>query len=487
MRILISGANGYIGSRITPVLLKEGHTILCTVRNKGRFDENYLKHEQIETYEIDFSEPNTGDPLPDNIDAAYYFLHSMSEGKDFEEQEKSVAKDFLNRIKKTQCQQIIYLSGISNEENLSPHLQSRKNVENILNSSHIPCTILRAGIILGSGSASFEIMRDIVEKLPFMITPKWLNTISQPIAIADVIQILTRCILHEEFIGKTYDIGGDEILSYKELLLKFSKQRGLKRWIITLPVMTPKLSSYWLYFVTSTSYSLSQHLVESMTIPVVRENNKVNEILNITPLTFNQALARAFDKIAQDEVTSSWKDSFISGYFKNMKHDLPTPPKFGCFKEVQQREIKVPLDDVKNKVWSIGGENGWYYATFLWKIRGYIDKLVGGVGLRRGRRNATKLRGGDALDFWRVLDSNKKGGHLLLFAEMKLPGDGWLEFNFIKKDGKNYLSQEVTFRPKGLLGRLYWYLMIPFHFFIFRGMLKQLSTGKMKNDINSPK
>lgn len=481
MRILITGANGYIGSRIIPVLLKEGHTIFCTVRDKNRFNSNYLNHTQIETFEIDFAKPNEGDALPKDIDAAYYLLHSMSEGDNFVEQEKAVAKDFLNRLEKTTCKQIIYLSGISNEDNLSPHLESRKNVEKVLCKSNIDCTILRAGIILGSGSASFEIIRDLVEKLPFMITPKWLNTVSQPIAIADVILILTKCILHPKFLHKTYDIGSNEILSYKEMLLKFAKKRGLKRWIVTLPVMTPKLSSYWLYFVTSTSYSLAKHLVESMKVPVVRSNNKVNEILGIKPLTFNQALERAFDKIAQDEVTSSWKDSFISGYFKNLKHDLPTPPKFGVFKEVQQRELKVSKKLVKNKVWSIGGTNGWYYATFLWKIRGYLDKLVGGVGLRRGRRNASKLHTGDALDFWRVLDANKKIGHLLLFAEMKLPGDGWLEFNFIEKDGKNYLSQEVTFRPKGLWGRTYWYLMMPFHFFIFRGMLKRIANGKLKS------
>ena len=303
-----------------------------------------------------------------------------------------------------------------------------------------------------------------------MIAPKWLNTKCQPIGIRDVIKFLEKALLNEIVYDQNFDIGGPDILTYREMLLEFAKVRGLKRWIYTVPVMTPKLSSYWLYFVTSTSYKLAVSLVESMKIEVICRNNKINDILNIRPEKYIKTIERAFLKIQSNQIVSSWKDSQISGVKKIKISEFIDVPNFGSFKDVRERTV-VSREEAVDKIWSIGGENGWYYANILWKIRGYIDKLYGGVGLRRGRTNPNTLNTGDALDFWRVLYANKEEGRLLLFAEMKLPGEAWLEFQ-IKN---NKLVQTATFRPHGLMGRLYWYSVLPFHGIVFNGMIRELT------------
>ncbi|HLS11862.1 MAG TPA: SDR family oxidoreductase, partial [Flavobacteriaceae bacterium] len=329
---------------------------------------------------------------------------------------------------------------------------------------------LRAGIIVGSGSASFEIMRDLVEKLPIMITPKWLNTKCQPIGIRDVLKFLEKSLLKEEMFDQNFDIGGPDILTYKEMLLEYARIRKLKRRIYTIPIMTPRLSSYWLYFVTSTSYKLASSLVDSMKVEVVCRDRRINDILDIHPASYTKSIQRAFSKIESNEVISSWKDAQISGIKHINISDFVEVPEFGCFKDVKEREISFP-EIVRNRVWSIGGDTGWYHADLLWKTRGFMDKLFGGVGLRRGRTNATELEVGDALDFWRVIYANKEEGRLLLFAEMKLPGEAWLEFK-IKQDK---LIQTATFRPHGVWGRLYWFAVLPFHGIIFKGMIDKIA------------
>jgi len=474
MNILITGANGYIGQRLIPALLEQNHVLYCCIRNKNRFEDEH-KNENIYTTEIDFLTPQVKDKLPENIDAAYYLIHSMStSGSDFEDEESITAKRFLQLIEQTSCRQIIYLSGIVNEKELSKHLTSRLNVEKILTTGKIPVTALRAGIIVGSGSASFEIIRDIVEKLPVMVTPKWVNTKCQPIAIRNVVQFLSGVLLKENTFNNNYDIGGPEILTYKEMLLQFAEVRKLKRKIFTLPVMTPKLSSYWLYFITSTSYTLAVNLVESMKVNVVcRKNNLAGE-LKITLIGYSKAVQMAFEKIEQRMVLSSWKDAFSASHSKIDFMKYVEVPSFGCFKDLKWREVPENPEKVMANIWSIGGERGWYYGNTLWKVRGLLDKAFGGVGLRRGRTHPDKIHAGDALDFWRVLIADKEGRRLLLFAEMKLPGEAWLEFKIMKHNGKLNLRQTATFRPKGLWGRLYWYSILPFHYFIFNGMIDNL-------------
>jgi uncharacterized protein YbjT (DUF2867 family) len=470
MKILLTGATGYIGKRLLPILVNQGHDLICCVRDKNRFYIPLEYADSITVIEVDFLKKETLDTIPSNIDAAYYLIHSMAgSASNYDELEKTSAENFVSKINTTQAQQVIYLSGIINDDSLSKHLSSRKKVEEVLSTGSYAMTTLRAGIIVGSGSASFEIIRDLVNKLPVMITPKWLNTRCQPIAINDVLEFLSKSLLNSKVYNQSFDIGGPNILTYKEMLLAFAKAKKLKRWIFTVPVMTPKLSSYWLYFVTSTSYKLAAALVSSMKVEVVCRDTKINQILNVTPMKYDMALSRALLKVQENNVLSSWKDSLVSGRFKTNISAYLKVPKKDCFIDRRKKEI-IDRDFTINQIWSIGGETGWYYGDWLWDLRGFIDKLYGGVGSRRGRTNKHTIHAGDALDFWRVLYANKEEGKLILFAEMKLPGEAWLEFKIIG----NTLYQSATFKPRGMWGKLYWYAVLPFHGFIFEGMLSKL-------------
>ena len=471
MKILVTGSTGYIGKRIIPILINEGHDVVCAVRDTYRVDKNYLEDEHISVVEADFLKSETLQNIPKDIDVAYYLIHSMSNNsKDFEELEAKCAANFRDYFETTQVKQVIYLSGITNDAFLSKHLQSRKNVEELLESEHYALTIFKAGIIVGSGSSSFEIIRDLVEKLPVMIAPKWLNTKTQPLAVRDVLSFLSRAKGKEELYNKSYDIFGPEVLTYKQMLLMFADIRKLKRYILTVPVMTPKLSSYWLYFVTSTSYKLASSLVDSMGVQIIGEKSDINQILDVNPISYREAVELAFEKIEQNSIVSSWKDSMVSsGRLKGNISKYVNIPKYGCFTDYKERKV-LDMDKTMSRIWSIGGSTGWYYGNYLWKVRGHMDKLFGGIGLRRGRTHVSELAVGDALDFWRVIFSDKKDKKLLLYAEMKLPGEAWLEFKI--EDG--LLKQTATFRPRGLAGRLYWYSVLPFHWFIFNGMINKL-------------
>ena len=471
MKILVTGANGYIGMRLLPQLLAAGHEVICAVRNKERFSIDTETRNLIEIVEIDFLQPVQKEKLPGDLSAAYFLIHSMSTSTtDFDEMEAITARNFNSYLEATAVEQVIYLSGIVNDDNLSKHLWSRKNVERILSEGNFNLTVLRAGIIVGSGSSSFEIIRDLCEKLPVMITPKWVLTKTQPIAIRDVIYFLTGVLGRHETYRQSFDIAGPDVLSYKQMLKEYSSIRGMKNWILTVPVMTPKLSSYWLYFVTSTSYKLALNLVDSMKIEVVANDNRLEKMLDLKPHSYRQAIDMAFNKIEQNLVVSSWKDSMVSGRFKKSLERHIQVPKFGVLKDLKTVKVR-DCEAALNNIWKIGGDNGWYYGNWLWKFRGFLDKLIGGVGLRRGRTHPDKLSPGDALDFWRVLLADRKKRRLLLFAEMRLPGEAWLEF---KIDDNNVLHQTATFRPKGIKGRLYWYSVLPFHYFIFGGMIRNI-------------
>ena len=470
-KILLTGATGYIGKRLLPVLLEKGHEVVCCVRDRQRFHGSAGETENLKIIEVDFLKEETLAEIPDDIDAAYFLIHSMAASTDdFETLEASVAKNFKNRLERTNAKQVIYLSGIINEEKLSRHLNSRKRVEEILGSGNYNLTTLRAGIIVGSGSASFEIIRDLVEKLPVMIAPKWLKTKSQPIAIRNVIEFLTGVLLNGQTYNQSFDIGGPEVMNYKEMLLQFAEVRKLERTIISVPVMTPKLSSYWLYFVTSTSYKLAVNLVNSMKVEVIARKNNLHEKLGINLLTYEEAVRLAFDQIAQQEVISSWTDAFSAGAINKEISQLIKVPEYGCYIDVRKAEVTDERQTL-NRIWAIGGKSGWYYANSLWVVRGFLDKIAGGVGLRRGRKNPREIEAGDSLDFWRVIYANRTEKRLLLYAEMKLPGEAWLEFKI--KNGE--LLQTATFRPLGLLGRIYWYAVMPFHSIIFNGMVKKIA------------
>ena len=472
MKILLTGANGYIGMRLLPLLLQQGHEVVCAVRNRNRLSVSNTLRSKIEVVEIDFLQPYRPNILPNDIDVAYYLIHSMSSStSDFEQKEENATITFNKYLEATSCKQVIYLGGIVNEDNLSRHLWSRLNVERTLAKSHIPLTTLRAAIIVGSGSASFEIIRDLCEKLPIMITPKWVKTRCQPIAIRNVLQYLIGVIGREDCMGETFDIGGPDVLTYKEMMQGYAKVRKLRLFILDVPIMSPKLSSYWLYFVTSTSYTLALNLVDSMKVEVITADRRLEELLGIEPIRYEQAIALAFERIEQNQVISSWKDSMVSGSLDVEVSEFVKVPRYGCVTDRQTAELKDPASTL-DKIWRIGGQQGWYYGNWLWKIRGLFDKMVGGVGLRRGRTHPDKIYEGDALDFWRVILADKERKRLLLFAEMKVPGEAWLEFQI---DEDDVLHQTATFRPKGLWGRLYWYCMLPFHFFIFSGMIRELA------------
>ena len=482
MRVLLTGSTGYIGRRLLPELVNNGHHIICPVRDKRRFDfedfdETFLQ--SVEVIEVDFQSDKDLKKLPTDVDVAYYLIHSLtSSSKEFSKLETETAQNFASYCKNSSVQQIVYLGGIANDEELSDHLSSRQRVEEILKTSGKPLTTLRSAIIIGSGGASFEIIRDLVEKLPVMIAPKWLLSRCQPIGIYNVLQYLVSVLLNNKTLNKTFDIGGKDILTYKEMLLQFAQVRGLKRLIITIPVLTIRLSSLWLYIVTSTSYRLARNLVDSMRNEVICRDEAIDKIVSIEKLTYKESLRRTFLKIDQKQVVSSWKDSFANPAFNDHFLHQVEAPKHGCFLDIRKRDITRNPSEVFENVWQIGGERGWYYGNILWRFRGFLDKLVGGVGLRRGRRSPTDLKSGDALDFWRVLYANKEDRRLLLFAEMRLPGDAWLEFKIRKQENNYQLVQTATFRPLGVWGRLYWFLVLPFHGFIFNGMIRNIISYK---------
>ena len=472
MKILLTGANGYVGRRLLPELLAQGHEVICCVRDKMRMGFDRQIFSLVTIWEVDFLDDVCFDHCPLDIDIAYFLIHSMSSSIDaFDVMESKTAQNFNQYSEYMKVKQVIYLSGIVNDPNLSKHMLSRNSVEKILFEGKPNLTVLKAGIIVGSGSSSFEIIRDLCEKLPIMITPKWVLTKTQPIAIRDVIQYLLGVQNREDCFNQSFDIGGPNVITYKQMMQLYAKTRNIKLGIITVPIMTPKLSSYWLYFVTSTSYKLAINLVDSMKVEVICKDNRLQKMLNIKPISYIDAIKLAFEKIEQNLVISSWKDSLVSSRFKKSLSHYIQVPNFGCLKDSKSIEITNP-EQVLHNIWSIGGDKGWYYGDWMWQFRGSIDKLFGGVGLRRGRTSPSDLYNGDSLDFWRVLLADKENKRLLLFAEMRVPGEAWLEFRI---DENNVLYQIATFRPRGIFGRLYWYSMLPFHFFIFNGMIKKIA------------
>ncbi len=482
MRILLTGANGYIGMRLLPVLVEAGHEVTCVVRDINRFKPSPDLLNKVDIIEFDFLHPENAVQHfnKKQFDAAYYLIHSLGDtSTTLKEYELRSAGCFVLVATLTQVKQIIYLSGISNEKKLSKHLSARKVVKDVFMKSEIAYTILEAGIIVGSGSISFEIIRDLTEKIPVMIVPRWLNSKCQPIAIRNVINYLHLCLMNEKTFFKTFEIGGPDVLSYKQMLLDFAEVRGYKRYIITLPVLFPGLSAHWIYLSTSASFVIAKQLVQSMKNDVVCKESSIHDIIPQDLISYKGAIKMAFERIEQNMVVSSWTDSASSSLQHLEVNQHIEVPVNGCFKDKKWTEIdKDKVEEVANRFFGIGGEHGWYYADMLWQIRGMLDKLLGGVGLSRGRRSKVDIQAGDTIDFWRVILADHKNYRLLLFAEMKLPGEAWLEFAIVQNENRCILKQTATFRPKGIMGRNYWYSMLPFHYFIFRNMLKRIAGKK---------
>ncbi len=478
MRVLLTGANGYIGLRLLPELLEQGHEVVVLVRNLDRFPRaDFCRWESEGRVSYLVGDMLKPDSLPTlgAVDGAYYFLHSMGSGDGFAEREASCARNFSSWISEAGCPQVVYLGGLNTESELqlSEHMQSRNQVAEILAQGPFHLTVLRASIIVGSGSASFEIIRDLVEKLPVMVTPQWTRTRCQPIAIRNVIGYLIGVMGNEQCCDRSFDIGGPEVHTYRELLIHYAETRGLRRMALPVPLLSPKLSSYWLYFMTATTYQLAKSLVTSLHVESVCEEDSIREIIPQKLLNYEESIKMALSNIAQNRVPSAWYDSLASGHFSENNLLSVHVPEHGVFTDSQECVFQVPTSKVVASVWSIGGTKGWPSLNWAWKVRGRLDKLVGGIGMRRGRRHPSELRVGDALDFWRVVLTDQDAGRLILSAEMKLPGEAWLEFNI--QDGM--LTQTATFRPKGLTGRAYWWLVYPFHLILFPRMARTLSTG----------
>jgi len=473
-KVLITGATGFVGKRLIITLLEMGHEVyaLCRIDGTQAFAEDHPRYHNLVG---DLRNPQL--TFPEDLDAAYYLVHSMSEiVSDLAEAEMEVANSFVSKIKNTQAKQIIYLGGIINsEEALSPHLKSRLLVESILRGSGIPLTILRASIIIGAGSASFEIIRDLAEKLPIMIAPKWVDSPSQPIAIQDVLYYLSHVLLDERTYNKIFDIGGDEIFTFKELLLGYAEFRNLKRYIINVPVLTPRLSSYWLIFITSVKFSLCFYLAESIKGSSIIKLKGIDSLYGHECLTYHKSLELAFQSIAQNEVISTWMDSWeLEGLDPSISKYIEVPTE-GCLIDERTLEIVDSKEEAIDRIWLVGSDMSAYSMGWAWKLRGLIDKFLGGGGLYRGRKGS--IRVGEATDFWRVLKADKVAGDLILYAEMKLPGEAWFEYHVTEENQQWFVHQKATFRPKGVLGRLYWYMLVPFHAIIF-GRMAQALAGK---------
>ncbi|QVL58221.1 MAG: DUF2867 domain-containing protein [Simkaniaceae bacterium] len=468
MKVLLTGSTGYIGTRLLQVLVEKGHEVIALARVPESVFVPEKTQDQVRVIQGDLLKNLE---LPKDIDAAYYLVHSMSSNlNDFDTKDRKAAENFSEALGKTNCKQLIYLTGLISSHNLSKHLRSRLEVEKLLQAGTVPVTVFRAGIIIGSGSASFEIVRDLTEKLPIMVAPKWVRSCCQPLAVRDVLFYLSESLGNKECVGQTFDLGGPDILTYKEMLLGYAKIRGLLRWIIIVPFFTPKLSSYWLIFVTSTNYFLARTLVDSMKVNAVCSEHKIEKILRRKCLSYKEAVEKALDRIEENAVISSWRDAWISSGTDPKYHDYLKIPEHGSYKYKVTKSFEGDPDRLFKRIYAIGGIKGYYFMDWAWRFRGIIDRLIGGVGLRRGRTRRTTLKPGDTIDFWRVLQVDKKHRILKLYAEMKLPGEAWFEFQVHESS----VDQTATFRPKGVWGRLYWWILYPIHLILFPGMLSKI-------------
>ena len=471
MEIVVLGATGYIGSRLIPRLLEKGHKVRAVSRSLAKMESRYWAAD-VELVPADLLNEASLENALKGCEVAYYLVHSMvREVKNFEEADREAAENFARAAKKAGIKRIIYLGGLG-KEMLSKHLRSRHEVAEILQRSKVPTTVLRAAMIIGSGSASFEILRYLVDRLPYMVTPRWVQSRVQPIAVANVMTYLVEAINHD--LNGQYDIGSPDIVTYEELMHIYADVMHLpRRKLLRLRVLTPWLSSHWIGLVTPLPPSIGRPLAEGLSSEVICEDRRICEIIPQKLYTVREAIERACERLANNRVESSWIDAGKIPPAEWLEEGDPEWAGGTLFQEKVSQVVKVPVQQIWHNILRLGGKTGWYSPAWLWRIRGFIDKLFGGVGLRGGRRSLDLLKVGDAVDFWRVnkLEENKR---LQLVAEMKLPGKAALDFQLIPHEDETELIITASFLPHGLRGIFYWYSLFPFHAWIFKSMLQRL-------------
>ncbi|MFO8035546.1 MAG: DUF2867 domain-containing protein [Anaerolineales bacterium] len=471
--ILVTGATGYIGGRLVPRLLERGYQVRVFVRDAARLQGRPWK-DQVEVVEGDVLHPEDLPKALQGIDAAYYLIHNMSEKKGYRQQEILAARNFSRAANAAGVQRILYLGGLGDpEDDLAPHLRSRQATGQELASHGVPVTEFRAAIIVGSGSMSFEMIRYLTERLPVMICPRWVYQQVQPIAVDDVLAYLTQALETPESVGKVIEIGGADVLPYADMMKTYARLRGLKRWLIPVPVLTPGLSSHWVHWMTPVSADLTRPLIEGLRNEIIVRNPSAEDIFpTISPRSYREAVEVALSKLDAGEVETRWTDALQSS--RGDRPPVVLRNQEGLI--LEQREVLIDASEAEvfDIYTSLGGERGWLYLDWIWHIRGFIDRLLGGSGLRRGRRDPHHLRVGDAVDFWRVEEVHNPS-LLRLRAEMILPGQAWLQFESKPtRDDQTRLLQTAFFAPKGLAGFLYWYLLYPAHRIGFLGLIRNI-------------
>jgi uncharacterized protein YbjT (DUF2867 family) len=473
-RVLVTGASGYVGGRLVPLLLERGFWVRVLARDRDRL-EGRPWLDRVELVLGDVLDPATLPAALDRVDAAYYLIHSMGRHGNFGRRDLRAARNFAKAAADKGVGRIIYLGGLGKPGNdLSEHLRSRQETGSALREAGVPVTEFRASIIVGSGSVSFEMMRSLTERLPVMICPRWVYTRTQPIAIDDALNYLIAALDTPERQGQIIEIGGLDVLTYRDMMLTYARLRGLRRFIIPVPLLTPRLSSYWVHLVTPIPSNIAQPLIKGLSVEVIVTDDRARRMFpQITPMNYESAVARALASLEAGDVETSWSDALVSSQGDTRPFIFTTQD--GMLIEQRQREVNVPASVVYAEFSALGGRKGWLAFNSLWRLRGVADRLIGGVGFRRGRRHPTNLRVGDAIDFWRV-EAVESHRLLRLRAEMKVPGCAWLQFQAESLGAtRTRLVQTAFFAPRGLFGLLYWYLLYPIHGFIFSRLIRTLT------------
>lgn len=466
-KVAIAGATGYIGGRLAPRLIESDYAVRCLVRFPGKIAARDWAHRPgVEVLKSNLEDTERLAHDLEGCEAAFYLVHSMtSAGAQYARRDRTLALRFAEAARKANVPRIIYLGGLGETGlDLSEHLTSRREVEQALASTGVMVTVLRAAMIIGSGSASFEILRYLVERLPVMVTPKWVSTPCQPIAVSNVIEYLAGALSQPETAGEVFDIGGPEVLCYRDIMSIMAEELGLRRrWVIPVPVLTPRLSSHWIHLITPLSHDIARPLAEGLKNAVVCREDRITRLIPQDLLSVREAIRAALNQIAEHRVETNW----------SMAGPIPGDPDWAggkVFRDERELAVEAPGWAVFRAVCRVGGGHGWYAADWLWRIRGRLDVLVGGPGLRRGRRDPEDVGYGEALDFWRVVGI-ERDQRLALRAEMRLPGEALLEFRIEKRGPRQSLLRQIAlFRPRGLFGLLYWYAVVPLHNIVFRGM-----------------